>query len=178
MRIISGEKMITQAELKRVLKYDPETGNFTWIRKTSNRIKVGDTAGTLALLCRKKYYSICIFGKKYLSHRLAWFYVYNKFPSEELDHINGDGLDNKISNLRPVNRLENCKNARKSKSNRSGIVGVCWANREKKWRATIGVNYSNVYLGLFNNLFDAICARKSAEKQHGFHSNHGMERAL
>lgn len=93
---------------------------------------------------------------------------------EHVDHINGDTLDNRKSNLRNVDRSENQRNMSKSRANKSGVTGVFWSNRDKRWVATI----STTRLGSFINFDDAVAARKEAEVAHGFHSNHGRDKPL
>lgn len=110
--------------------------------------------------------------KKYKTHHLIWLYFYNYLP-KELDHINGDRLDNRISNLREVNRIENCRNKKLSITNKTGTVGVCFAKRENKYRAYIVINYKQKSLGYFDTLEEAKTAREAANIKYGFHKNHG-----
>lgn len=77
------------------------------------------------------------------------------FPEgKEIDHINGDGLDNRRSNLRICNRAENMHNSRKQKNNKSGYKGVI-LTRSGNWRASIGVNGKCISLGTFYSAIDA-----------------------
>ncbi len=156
--------MITQERLKELMDYDPLTGVF--VRKTApgRRVKVGDVAG-----CDDGYGYLCIWidGKKYKSHRLAWLYVYGEFPPDSIDHINGVRYDNRIENLRAVTNQENTRNINKSANNTSGYLGVRWYKRDKKWAAQIknktGSVSKHIHLGYFNNIEDAIEARKQGE---------------
>jgi hypothetical protein len=113
--------MITQEQLKEFLEYDKETGVF--IRKIDwYKSKKGDIAGTDD---GRGYKKIWILGKKYLLHRLAWLYVYGKFPDNDIDHINGNPSDNRIENLRDVSKSCNLQNqSRMHKNNKSGMLGV------------------------------------------------------
>ena len=160
--------MINQKALKEILSYDPETGGFIWLIAPANCMKAGDAAGTLD----RGYVQIGIKGKLYRAHRLAWLITYGEWP-RELDHINHIRDDNRIANLREVTRQENCKNRSPSKRNKSGVCGVCWNKASNKWLAMICVNSKNTYLGAFIDKFEAICARKSAENKHDYHTNHG-----
>ena len=83
--------------MKDLLNYDPDTGDFTWKVSTSNRVRVGQVAGTLR---HDGYIRIKVNGKLYLAHRLAWFFVYGVWPVEFLDHIDQDKSNNRINNLR------------------------------------------------------------------------------
>ena len=76
--------MLTQAKLKEVLHYDPETGDFTWQVSTANCIKVGALAGSKDSY---GYHKIAIKGKTYKAHRLAWLYTHGEFPEDAIDHI-------------------------------------------------------------------------------------------
>lgn len=159
---------LTQKQLKRVLHYDPDTGIFTWLKTTSNHYK-----GEAGCYTYADYRSIWIKTRPYMTHRLAWLYVYGKFPSGEIDHINHNRADNRIVNLRDIPRVANQRNQKLHTNNTSGVVGVCWKKKEQKWTAQIVVNRKCIYLGLFKYKKDAIKARKEAEIIHNFHPNHG-----
>ncbi|MBD5153088.1 MAG: hypothetical protein HDT16_11700 [Oscillibacter sp.] len=79
------------------------------------------------------------------------------------DHINGNKLDNRRSNIRFVLQRENSKNRGTGKNNASGHIGVSWNKKEKKWTAKITVDGKNIQLGYFQDKEDAIAARKQAE---------------
>jgi len=117
------------------------------------------------------YLSICVSGGQYLAHRLVWFYVYGCWPSGEIDHIDGDGKNNKIENLRDVDSQSNAKNRPVQNNNKIGIIGV--RERSGSWNARITNNGVLEELGTFKDFFSACCARKSAEHKYGFHKNHG-----
>ena len=165
--------MLTQTELKNKLLYDHETGLFFWVVDTY-RTKRGSVAGTLSALTKRKdmkYRVIKINGKNYLAHRLAFLYMTGSFPDCSVDHINHEGSDNRWANLREVTSTDNNRNIRMHHDNKSGICGV-WLGR-KRWVAKIGINSTQECIGRFDNLFDAACARKSAEIKYGYHKNHG-----
>ena len=67
----------------------------------------------------------------------------------EIDHIDGDGLNNQKSNLRICTHSENIKNRTKSKNNKSGFKGVCWNKEKKKWKVYISSNKKLFHLGYF-----------------------------
>lgn len=163
------EYILTQEELKPLIDYNLDTGVFTWKKKVAIRVSIGDVAGCINT---RGYRQIYIKNKSYQAHWLAWFYVYGVWPEEEIDHINHDRGDNRISNLREVNRQENMKNKSAYKSNTSGVTGVYWHKIAKKWFAIIRVKKKSINLGCFCNKDDAIAKRKTAEILHNFHPNH------
>jgi len=171
--------LITQNELKEVLNYDPETGVFTWLTSPGNRVAIGGAAGSACkVTCGKSYQRIMYKNIPYYAHRLAWLYVYGSFPEKDIDHIDGNGLNNKIDNLRAVTHQENGRNRRQSSANTSGCTGVTFYKRDKKWYSHICINGKMINLGFYIDWSDAVCARKSAEIKYGFHENHGAVRPL
>ncbi len=159
------KKEITQELLKEYFNYDPVTGEFTWIKKPAQCIKIGDIAGNITTT---RYRSIKFFNKGYQVHRLVWLYIHVSFPSDnkEIDHINGIRDDNRLINLREATRAQNQHNKPISKNNTSGCKGVMWNKSEEKWRASISFNNLRKHLGSFNTKEEAIKARKDAEKQY------------
>ena len=161
--------MLTLEYLKSIARYDKDTGLFKRVKSRGNKAK-----GTIIGSKDSNGYLIAeINGKKYKLHRLAWFYEYGEFPESNLDHINHDPSDNRISNLRLANHLINGANKPLYKNNKSGAHGVWFSKTEKKWKARIRVNYKPIHLGTFDNKKDAITAKNDAEIKYGFHKNHG-----
>lgn len=78
----------------------------------------------------------------------------------QIDHIDGDGLNNRKSNLRICTQAENARNIHKE------TLGVCWSKASNKWRAQIGFNYKSIHLGVFENKRDAIIAYNKAAKKY------------
>ena len=145
--------MITQTRLKKFLRYNPETGVFTWL-VSLRRGRPGAEAG------HKRpdgYIKIGIEKTQYYASRLAWLYVHGRWPEVETDHINGIRSDNRIENLREATRLENSQNLKFNKKNTSGFQGVsCEKKRKsKKWRAQIEVNTKQIVLGFFSTAEEA-----------------------
>jgi hypothetical protein len=164
---------LTQERLKSLLSYNPETGEFTWLVSRGSR-QAGEIAGCLKRdRSEKVYIRIKIDGKNYLAHRLAWLYTHGEWPENDIDHIDQDSLNNRLSNLRDVTNAENGKNQKIAKNNSSGVMGVCFRNDMQKWHARIEVNGKRIHLGLFDLKDDAIVARKNAEVKYDFHPNHG-----
>lgn len=163
---------ITQEKLKELFNYDSDTGIFTWAR-SKGTAKKGNVAGSICNQRSKYYNIIMINGKSFYAHRLAWLYVYGTFPKDDIDHINGDGLDNSIANLRDVNESENLRNRRIPLNNKSGIIGVSWEKLMNKWRVKIAVDGKQICLGFFSDINEAKKVRKDAEIKYGYHTNHG-----
>ena len=158
----NGKKsnMVTCQRLKEVLWYTPNTGLFIW-NQSKGRYKSGDRAGTVRPDGRLQ---IFIDGRPYLAHRLAWLYVHGSWPASDVDHINRNPLDNRMKNLRTVTRSENIQNSGPRKTNKSGILGVHFIKKLKKWTAQISINGNKKYLGVFNTAEEAAHARKLAEQ--------------
>jgi len=182
---MADKYFIDPSLLRQLLSYNPETGSLTWLLRpdtftyTSERgrkIFNSNYAGKPAMTAKDKSgrHSGAIFNRNYLAHRLIWAMVTGSWPSEEIDHINGDPSDNRFVNLRSVTSQENQRNVKRLVTNTSGITGVIHEPKFNRYRAFIGAGGKHVHIGCFANLNDAVDARKAAEKQLGFHPNHGQ----
>ena len=147
---------ITAEKLREVLRYDHATGEFWWLVRPSTRVDMSKPAGTV--LKDNGYRRIVIFQKRYRAHRLVWLYVYGKWPADQVDHINGDRLDNRLINLREATNTENSHNVGLKINNTSGYKGVCWHTATNKWVARIKINGKRKYLGLFTHAEEAHAA--------------------
>jgi len=147
---------MTRDELKELVSYDSETGVFKRLKQTSPRIKVGQSAGWKDAY---GYLNICLRGKKWKAHRLAWLYVYGEFPKKEIDHINGIKNDNRICNLRDVDRLTNELNKGIQSNNTSGYKGVSFQKQSGKWEAYVCSQRKKKSLGVFTTAELAAQAR-------------------
>lgn len=156
-------------EAKKLLKYDPETGKVFWKLTRNNKALCGSEAGYRD----NRYLRIGVKGSNYLLHRVAWLLYYKEWPENQIDHINGNCFDNRIANIRDVTAIKNQQNAKLRKDNKSSVTGVTWHKKNNQWQANITVNKKMLYLGSFVDWFDAVCARKAADKFYGFHFNHG-----
>ncbi len=155
----------TQPELKKIVKYNPKTGIFTWLISTNNRALIGSEAG-----CKDGcgYIKIMVNGKQEYAHRLAWLYVNGYFPENDIDHINRDKSDNKISNLRHVSHRCNTRNCKVAANSKTGVTGVTVSSRTPGWFSYIYIDYGKIYLGFFKNFKDAVEARWEAEKKYNY----------
>ena len=109
-------------------------------------------------------------GNKVHAHRLV---VCEKTYdiNRQVDHINGNTLDNRKCNLRIVTSRQNGLNSSIRKDNTSGVTGVCWDKRRQQWLVRMHENKKAIYLGYFDNFEDAVIARRKGEEQYyGEHS--------
>jgi hypothetical protein len=178
-----SKRMLPIETIRELLDYDENTGRFTWrfrplsmfqserTHKTWNTRFAGKPA--LCTLAHNGYLYGAIFGENFSAHRVAWHYVNGVVPNE-IDHINGDKTDNRIANLRSVNRRTNCQNLPRRSGNSSGSIGVSWDKVNSKWHVRLGTKH----IGRFASFDDAVKARKDAEREYGYHENHGRELQL
>lgn len=169
MRMYSHKKTARpQPDLRGIegfLSYSPDTGAFVWAKSPAMPVKVGQAAGTLD---GRGYLQIKYRGRPILAHRLAWFYVHKEWPAFDIDHINLDRTDNRIANLRIANRSQNVCNRPLRSNNRSGLKGVYWHKRKKRWHADIRVDGKKTCLGYFDTPEAAHSAyRAAAVRLHG-----------
>ena len=157
--------MIDLDTLKSALEYNSDTGDFIWISPTGYRVKPGQKAGCIRPV---GYVYVCIGGKCYLGHRLAWFYQTGSWPDCHIDHVNGVRSDNRWANIRSATRAENQRNRGRPANNTSGYKGVSWYARKQKWRARLVCEGVESHLGYFDNIEDARSAySKAASTLHG-----------
>lgn len=157
---------------RQFVQYDKETGEFTWIGRSTGKRKAGSTVKSKDAA---GYIAINIDGKGYRAHRIAWLLEKGQDPGRfEVDHINRDKIDNRIENLRLSTRGQNRANSAHNKSSKSGLKGVYWCKKQKKWRAQITANKKVIKLGAFADPFEAHLAyREAAAKYHGEFANFG-----
>lgn len=153
--------MITQARLKELVSYDPETGVFRW-RKDHVRQKAGAEAGGNNLCGYRK---IGLDGTRYYAHRLAFLYMTGAIPSCLVDHADGNGHNNAWSNLRLCNRAQNAANSKKVSTNTSGFKGVTWNTKDEAWVAQIKVGNKHISLGYFKRKEDAANAYNAGARK-------------
>ena len=155
--------MINQETVKNLFYYDVESGMLFWRIGNGRNVKPWQEAKALN---GNGYCTAKVNGKSYLTHRLAWLYVYGEFPKEDIDHKNRIRNDNRLCNLRAVSRTDNCQNISLPSHNKSGHIGISWFKSHKSWTVYVKVNKKNKWLGNYKNLDDAIAARKAGEKQY------------
>ena len=159
---MSKQDKITAAFLRELFHYDPETGVFTrLVTRQGQGARAGDVAGTLK---PSGYLTIWICGANHMAHRLAWLYVHGKWPTHEIDHIDGNRANNAIANLRDVTRSVNHQNLRRARSDSAhGFLGV--SPFFGKWKARITVNRVFQHLGVFDTPEEAHAAYLEAKRR-------------
>lgn len=154
---------LTESDIYRMFEYFYDTGELMWRRGPHE----GQIAGYLHRSRGKSYWAIRIRKRTYLAHRLIWVYVHGTWPSDEIDHKDGNGLNNRISNLRETDRSGNCGNSRISKKNSSGVKGVHWHAANKRWVVqAYDRNGGSRYRGSFVDLEEAKKVRRELAEQH------------
>ncbi|UNY40262.1 HNH endonuclease [Paracoccus phage vB_PmaP_KLEP18-1] len=181
----------SQDELRQLLRYEPETGKMFWLHRPAHLFEP-TVARSQEHLCKwwnarfagaeaftatdtHGYRHGKINGKLVLAHRVAWVIHFGSAP-DHIDHVNGVRSDNRIANLRSVTPSENMRNKAVYRTNLSGHAGVRWSEGMEKWNASIRRDGRRLHLGFFDDLADAVSARKSAEARFGYHANHGRKR--
>ena len=150
-----------------LLSYDAESGLFHWKVDRGGRTKAGAIAGSAD---SKGYIQIRLGEKMVLAHRLAWAFVFGDWPAGHLDHKDRNPKNNAVENLRLCTRVQNHQNTGVRADSTSGVTGVSWVKRNKKWLAYINHDGRRHRLGLYESKESAIAARLEAKRSlHDFH---------
>lgn len=155
----------TREEVCERLDYNPETGDFTW--KVCPNYQNGGVvdAGSSAGGRKDGYVMIGMFGRQHRAHHLAWLIMTGEWPPAglDIDHIDRDRSNNAWLNLRLATRTENNMNSGLRSDNKSGHKGVSWDRKAQKWTVRITVQRKIHFLGDYQNISQAIAARRDAE---------------
>lgn len=145
------------AEARNLFAYEPDTGNL--IRKVgrSPNAKAGDVAGAIS----QGYLQVNVHGRLHKAHRIIWLIQTGEWPTGVIDHINGNGLDNRWCNLRDATRSQNQANMKRPKHNKSGVKGVRWDHRQNRWVASISFGNENRVIGAFIDMKEAAAAYRA-----------------
>lgn len=167
----------TPEQLRELLRYEPDTGKLYWKPRPDEMFEGGSYpscrlakswntryADKPAFTAVKEggYFVGRVFKTNCLAHRVIWALYYGGWPSDGIDHINGDTKDNRIDNLRAATQHENMRNTKKRSDNKSGVKGVFWAEKYGKWEAQIQIGGKSTSLGRFSDIQDAANAYKAA----------------
>jgi hypothetical protein len=175
--------LVSVETLRELVSYDAATGALRWLVRSPAHFKRNRDcagwntkyAGTLAFTTDGPtgYKTGHIFQKTYMAHRVAWALHTGRWPTLDIDHIDGNRQNNRAENLRVVSAADNQRNVKHRADNTSGVKGVDFRKPSAKWRARIVHEGARLTLGLFDNFEEAVAARRDAEKRFGYHPNHG-----
>jgi hypothetical protein len=169
--------------LRQRLVYDADAGTLTWLSRDLSDFgnsararhlhKVWNDrfAGKIAGRVTGGRRSIRIDGKDWWFSRVAFSIYYGAHPTGDIDHINGDPMDNRICNIRDVSRAINNRN-RAVVAGSSGLVGVEFVKRTGRWRASMNLQNRSVHIGYYATKEEAFNARIAAQAGHGFTDRH------
>lgn len=147
-------------ELKKMLRYEPDTGLLYWTDAAHKSVK-GKVAGTP----NRGYVLVMFKGQFFKAHRLAWLLTHGDWPKQSIDHIDGDKSNNRINNLRDVDGVTNEQNKDQARADsKSGLIGA--SPYRNRWKSQIRVDGAVKYLGVFDTAEMAHQAYLQAKKQH------------
>lgn len=172
-----ANELLRYERANELLRYDPESGGLFW-KVSRGPAKPGDEAGCVHVDERNLYRMIMVDGRKYMAHRIVWLLHHRRCPEQYIDHINGNGLDNRIENLRDVSVSVNMRNAKMYCTNTSGVTGVHWRKDRGKWQARVQAEGKFNHLGLFETIEEAEMAVKNFRALHNFTERHGEATCL
>jgi hypothetical protein len=184
----SFEEQIPIDKLRRLVSLDEESGKLfwrkrlesdfvgkntsracnTWNARFSGKEAFCHMSGNGYLHGALKYQKVC-------AHRVVFALFNGHWPTNTIDHINGVRTDNRPSNLRDVQHIENMRNQPISKASSTGVTGVSFDKARNKYEAHITVCGKKKTLGRFDRVADAKSAREKANQEIGFHENHGRK---
>ena len=156
--------MITQAQVTDCFEH--RDGKLYWkkVAHPNKQYLVGQEAGSIH---KTGYRHVTWMNKIHKVHRLIFLLVYGYLP-KEIDHINGDRQDNRIENLRAVNRSQNQRNRTTLVNNTSGYPGVSWHKKSKAWLVRVMKNGKLVYQHYFKDLeLAGLVATEARSLYHG-----------
>ena len=154
---------LTQAKLKEILEYNPETGEFRWKINQNSNAMAGAVAGSYDT---NGYCRVRVFRKLHMVHRLAWLYMTGEWPERQIDHDNTVRSDNRWKNLRAATQAQNSQNSGARTAPR--LKGVTWNKKEQRWLVRIDSNGVRHNGGYHDALLDAAAAAISLRRRlHG-----------
>lgn len=184
---MANKPLPTPDVLRQLLRYEPRTGKLFWLERgpewfsggcrtpewRANNWNARHAGEETGHVLPNGYMQICLFSRRISFHRVAWAIFHGCYPppDKQIDHIDRDKSNNRISNLRAVSLRENIWNR---SSTRDDAIGAYWMPRNKKWQSSIGWNGKQVYLGIFRQREDALQAYTTAldRVSRGLHPRH------
>jgi hypothetical protein len=161
-----AHSILTQELVQSLFEY--KDGELYW-KVNKGSAKIGDKTGSLH---HSGYLCIQINSKTYLAHRVIFLYHHGFLP-QYIDHIDGNKSNNKIENLREATIQQNGFNTKLYKTSTSGIKGVDWSKKAKKWQVRVQINNKRKYFGIYENIELAeLVAIEARNKYHGNFARH------
>jgi hypothetical protein len=151
---------LTQARVKELFDYREDGAMVRKVRTSNHGAMVGDIAGSLDA---KGYLITRVGGRQMKVHRLVWLWHRGYLPEGGLDHRDQNKINNRIDNLRELGRQCNARNC-KQRVSASGVKGVRWNAKEKRWLARICLGNGVVRVGSCGDIIEAACHRLAAEQ--------------
>ncbi len=149
--------------LREILDYDPATGVFRWKETMNSQAMAGQVAGCMSH--PSPFVQFNIGDKNYHGHRLAWFYVHGVWPEHDIRHVNDNGRDNRIANLKEATNQQIILSFPLRRNNTSGYKGVSFHKKTRRWRASLHTKEKWIHLGLFDTKEEAYEAYCEAGRQ-------------
>jgi hypothetical protein len=160
--------MLNKEYLQTIFIY--KDGNLYWKIAKSNAIKIGSEAGNIT---SKGYRNIQVNKKIYGAHRLV-FLMHNGYLPNQIDHIDGNKLNNNIDNLREATNAQNQCNIQKRSNNTSGFKNVYLHKKTNKWQVRLQINGKPKCFGLYHDIdYAKFVSDAMRNKHHGKYANHG-----
>lgn len=149
-----------------VFTYNPKSGDLVW---KDGRRHAGRVAGCVAqTLQGNRYIKVKCDGRQYWAHRVIWEMQTGRPPAKWIDHINGDGTDNRWCNLREASPSENGYNRKVDVRNKVGVTGVHFDPKRDRYKVSITTDGVRHHLGSFKSLREAVRVSKEARARlHG-----------
>lgn len=159
-----SRRKVTQEQLRELFTLDPDEGVLRY-RVKHLRYKAGLVAGSVG---HKGWRSIMVNQRRYQAHHLVWMYVHGRWPTHELDHVNGIRDDNRLSNLREADAFQQVMNSARPPTNKSGARNVYFIRKSGKFRVSVRYRGKHVHIGHFSTLQEAsVAATDARNRLHG-----------
>lgn len=160
-------KLLSAERLRELIDYEPRLGVFQWKPRgwrQGSRCNDGRAPGSVSK--QTGYLTIRVDRKLYQAHRLAWLHFHGEWPEHDIDHINGDRLDNRLANLRDVGNTVNRENMRRARADcAAGLLGVHFDKRRGTYFSSITAHGVQKYLGAFHSAESAHAAYVTAKRR-------------